>query len=286
MGKEKIAIVTDSTCDLSDEQLKEHEVNLLSLRVVYKDREYIDRLEIKPEEVFESFSREVPTTSLPSPGETEGLFRKLAQEGYTDIISIHISSGLSGTFQMVKSVAQQMKDVVNIEVMDSKSISIGTGLMVLEAQRLVRAGLNLKEIMDKLTALKDVVKVYFVPQTLEYLIKGGRIGYVQGRIGQILDVKPIVTVNQEGKYVTHQKVRGRKRSLDQMVEIAKNHAEGKKIKLGLLHGNTYDEAKAMIDKLTLPNIDVARFGQIGPVIAVHTGPGVIGMAFYDEAYHK
>ncbi|WP_034639677.1 DegV family protein [Desulfofalx alkaliphila] len=282
----KIAVVTDSTCDLSDEQIKDNDIKLLSLKVVYKDRQYIDRLEIKPEDVFAGFAKEIPKTSMPSPGEVENLYRKLADQGYTDIISIHISSGLSGTYQMVKAVGQQLKDLINVEAVDSKTISIGSGLIVLEASRLVQAGMGLKEVMQKISKLKEEIKLFFVPETLEYLIKGGRIGYVKGRIGEILNVKPIVSVNDEGKYYTYQNVRGRRRSLAAMVEIAKEYAAERRVKLALLHGNALQEAKEMVDKLNLPNIDIVRFDQIGPVIAVHTGPGVIGLAFYDEDYDK
>lgn len=276
----RIAIVTDSTSDLSEELLRENNIRLLPLKVVYNDRQYIDRVEIQPQEVYENFDKEIPKTSMPSPGETAALYRSLAEEGYTDVLSVHISSGLSGTYQMARAVAQQLKDVINIEVIDSKALSWGLGFLAVEAANMVKSGVSFDELVDKINTMQRNIKVFFVVKTLEYLRKGGRIGYVAGTIGEMLNVKPIVSINEEGKYFTYEKVRGRKRSLDRLVEIVQSYAEGKKIKAALVHGGALEEAKGVLEKLKHPNIDVTAFGQIGPVLVVHTGPGLLGIAFY------
>ncbi|MBM7855675.1 DegV family protein with EDD domain [Desulfohalotomaculum tongense] len=278
----KIAIVTDSTCDIAKEQIEKYGIKLLPLKIVYQDRQYIDRVEIQPEEVYENFEREIPKTSMPSPGEAISLFEKLAQEGFTDVICIHISSGLSGTYQMVKSVARQMKDIINIEVIDSKALSMGMGFLVLEAKKLVQSGMDFDEVVERVRKLQKKIKVFFVVKTLEYLRKGGRIGYVAGTIGEMLNVKPIISINEEGKYYTYDKVRGRKRSLNKIVEIVKEYAKGKKLKFAVMHGGALEEAKSVLDKLQLPNLDLAAFGQIGPSMIVHTGPGLIGVVFYED----
>ncbi len=282
----KIAVVTDSTSDLSEEQLKANGIRLLPLKVIYKDREFIDRQEIQPEQVYENFAREIPKTSMPSPGEAVKLFQKLADEGFTDVISIHISSALSGTVQMMKTVAKQMKDVINIEVIDSKSVSIGSGFLALEAKRLVGEGRSFSDIVEQIQALQKKVKVFFVVKTLEYLKKGGRIGCVSSTIGEILNVKPIISVNEEGVYYSYQNVRGRKRSLDKLVEIVKDYAKDKKISLAILHGDALEEAQSIRERLKLPNIELKLFGQIGPVIAVHAGPGVVGVSFFEQVGDK
>ncbi|MTI80249.1 MAG: DegV family protein [Firmicutes bacterium] len=278
----KIAVVTDSTSDISEDKALEYDIKLLPLKVVYHDRQYIDRVEIQPEEVYRSMEEETPKTSMPSPGETINLFHKLANEGYTDVIAIHISSGLSGTYQMVKSVAKQMKDTINVEVVDSKALSLGLGFQALEARRLVQQGMSFNEVVDKVRSLPERVRVIFVVKTLEYLRKGGRIGYVAGTIGEMLNVKPIISINEEGKYYTFDKVRGRKKSLNKLVEIVKEYAKDKKLKLAVMHGDALEEAKMIADKLKLPNLDIVSFNQIGPVMVVHTGPGLIGVAFYED----
>lgn len=278
----KIAIVTDSTSDLTEEQLKEHDIRLLPLKVVYSDRQYIDRLEIQPHEIYERLEQEIPTTSMPSPGEAMALYRSLADEGYTDVLSVHISSGLSGTCQMARAVAKQLKDIINVEVIDSKALSWGVGVLATEAAKLVKAGVSFETLVDKINALQKEIKVFFVVKTLEYLRKGGRIGYVAGTIGEMLNVKPIVSINEEGKYYTYEKVRGRKRSVDRLAEIVLEFAKGKNIKAAVMHGNTPEEAKRVLEKLRLPNIEICAFGELGPVMAVHAGPGLLGVAFYAE----
>ncbi|MEG6616562.1 DegV family protein [Peptococcaceae bacterium 1198_IL3148] len=280
-NKQKIAVVTDSTGDLSEQQIKEYDIKLLPLKVVYSDRQYIDRVTIQPDEVYASFEKEIPTTSMPSPGEARAMFEQLAQEGFTDVISIHISSGLSGTYQMVKAVAQQMKDKINIEVVDSKALSLGLGFLVLEAQSMISSDRSFEEVVTRVRQLQQRIKVFFVVKTLEFLRKGGRIGYVAGTIGEMLNVKPIISINEEGKYYTYQKVRGRKKSLDMLVQIIKEQAAGKNIIAAVMHGDAEEEARGVKEKLTSPNIDIRGFGQISPVMGVHAGPGLIGVAFYE-----
>ncbi|MBO8138449.1 MAG: DegV family protein, partial [Desulfotomaculum sp.] len=278
----KVAIVTDSTCDISKEEFKKYGINLLPLKVVYNDRQYMDRVEIEPQEVYDSMKNETPKTSMPSPGEAVNLFEKLAKEGFTDVIAIHISSGLSGTYQMVKTVARQMKNIINIEVIDSKALSLGLGFLVLEARRQIEEGIDFEEVVKRLRGLQKKVKVFFVVKTLEYLRKGGRIGYVAGTIGEMLNVKPIISINEEGKYYTYDKVRGRKRSLNKLVEIVREYAEGKKLKLAVMHADALEEARSVAKKLQLPNLDLVGVGEISPAMVVHAGPGLVGVAFYEE----
>lgn len=282
----KVAIVTDSTCDISKEEFKKYGINLLPLKVVYNDRQYMDRVEIEPQEVYDSMKNETPKTSMPSPGEAVNLFEKLAKEGFTDVIAIHISSGLSGTYQMVKTVARQMKNIINIEVIDSKALSLGLGFLVLEARRQIEEGIDFEEVVKRLRGLQKKVKVFFVVKTLEYLRKGGRIGYVAGTIGEMLNVKPIISINEEGKYYTYDKVRGRKRSLNKLVEIVREYAEGKKLKLAVMHADALEEAKSVAKKLQLPNLDLVGVGEISPAMVVHAGPGLVGVAFYEENKQK
>lgn len=282
----KVAIVTDSTCDISKEEFKKYGINLLPLKVVYNDRQYMDRVEIEPQEVYDSMKNETPKTSMPSPGEAVNLFEKLAKEGFTDVIAIHISSGLSGTYQMVKTVARQMKNIINIEVIDSKALSLGLGFLVLEARRQIEEGIDFEEVVKRLRGLQKKVKVFFVVKTLEYLRKGGRIGYVAGTIGEMLNVKPIISINEEGKYYTYDKVRGRKRSLNKLVEIVREYAEGKKLKLAVMHADALEEARSVAKKLQLPNLDLVGVGEISPAMVVHAGPGLVGVAFYEENKRK
>ncbi|MDI6706280.1 MAG: DegV family protein [Bacillota bacterium] len=141
---------------------------------------YTDGVDITPEEVYDSLPREIPKTSLPSAGKILELLAKLKEEGFMDIISIHISSGLSGTYSMVKNLEENARKIgLNLHVIDSKSLSIGLGFLVMKAAQLIENNTPLPEILSSLNRLKEEIKVFFVLKSLEYLRKGGRIGLVE-----------------------------------------------------------------------------------------------------------
>ena len=278
----KIAVVTDSTCDLELDVIKEHGIHVLPLRVVYADRDFKDRIEITPQQVYDSLDQELPKTSLPSPGEVIDLFNQLKAEGFTHIISIHISSGLSGTFEMIKQVASEIKGIT-IEVVDSKALSMGLGFPVLEAVKAVKANLPFEAVLERVNSVIKRIKVYFVLSTLEYLKRGGRIGYVSATLGEILQLKPIISINEEGKYFTITKVRGRKQSLSKMFELLQEKIKGSLANVAIMQGAAYDEAMELVEKVKgLKNVKQIVSMQIGPVMVVHTGPGLVGFAYYDE----
>lgn len=276
--KEKVAIVTDSTCDLDQQVLREYDIKVLPLKVVYpNNEEYLDRVEISPLQIYERMPAEIPSTSLPSPGQIMDLFKKLQEEGFTHIISIHISSGLSGTFNAVRIIAREFQNMV-IKVLDSKALSLGLGIPVLEAAKTLKETHSFKAALDRATDVIDHMKVYFVVATLDYLKKGGRIGYVAGTLGELMQIKPIISINEEGKYYTYDKVRGRKKSILRLFEIAEKEISKKKVNVAVMHGGAEEETGELLNKIkALPNVEKTYSGQVGPVIGVHTGPGLIGV---------
>ncbi|AQS57750.1 DegV family protein [Desulforamulus ferrireducens] len=275
--KEKVAIVTDSTCDLDNEVTQEYDIKVLPLKVIYPHREYLDRIEITPQEVYEQMPEVIPTTSLPSPADIKELFTKLQKEGYTYIISVHISSGLSGTYNVVRTIARDFPDMV-IEVLDSKALSLGLGIPVLEAAKTLRETNSFQAALDKAKRTIENIEIYFVVSTLEYLKKGGRIGYVAGTIGEIMQIKPIISINEEGKYYTYDKVRGRKKSIQRLFEIAKEKIGDKTVSVAVMNSAAQEEASELWEKIkALPGVVKTYTGQIGPVMGVHAGPGLIGI---------
>ena len=282
MGK-KIALVTDSTCDISDELLNQYDINILPLKVIYKDKEYSDRVDITAQEIYNNLPVEVPTTSMPALSDIINLFNKLKNEGFTHIISIHISSGLSGTYDIIKSAAEEFKDII-IEVVDSKSLSMGLGFPVLETAKAIKNSLSFESVIEKAKEAISNTETFFVVATLDYLRKGGRIGHVSGIVGEFLNVKPIISIGDDGKYFTFTKVRGRNQSLSRILDIVKEKINciGKKIDVAVLHGGAEIEAKDLLDKIKkLPYINDTFFGQISPVMGVHTGPGLVGVIVYN-----
>lgn len=280
--KEKVAIVTDSTCDLDQALIRQYNIKVLPLKVIYPDnKEYLDRIDISPDEIYNRMPEEIPTTSLPSPAAIIELFKKLRVEGFTHVISIHISSGLSGTFNAVRGLAKEFDDMV-IEVIDSKALSLGLGMPVLEAAKILQEKGSFKVALQRAKEILNSMEVYFVVATLDYLKKGGRIGYVAGTIGEIMQIKPIIAINQEGKYYTFDKVRGSKKSLLRLFEIAVKSIGSRKVNVAVMHGGAEEATKAIIEKFkNLPNINKVYSGQVGPVIGVHTGPGLIGICISD-----
>ncbi len=281
MANEKIAIVTDSTCDLDQEFIREKGIFILPLKVIYPDKEYLDRVDIQPTEIYSRFPNEIPKTSMPSFGEIIELFKQLKDTGYNKVLSLHVSSGLSGTFEAVKAAAQQISDM-DIQVIDSKALSLGLGFLVNQATRLKEAGCIFDEMVHTIKKAQQEIKVFFVVKTLEYLRKGGRIGLIEGALGDLLNVKPIVSINEEGKYYTYAKVRGRKRSLEEMIDIVKGYIGTKTVNLAVMHGDAEEEATEVKEALTSHldgQVKEVFFGQLGPSMVVHAGPGLIGVSF-------
>lgn len=148
---------------------------------------------------------------------------------------------------------------------------------------MINAGKGFEEIVKELPKIRDKIKIYYVLDTLKYLIKGGRIGKVSGSIGELLNLKPIISINEEGVYYTHSKVRGRNQSLSKIFDIAKESLKEKRAKIWVLHGGAKEEGQELYKKIQeLPNIIQLGFSDISPVAGVHTGPGLIGVTIMTE----
>ncbi|MFZ7131438.1 MAG: DegV family protein [Eubacteriales bacterium] len=278
----KIALVTDSTSDLNQEEIKKYNIQVLPLKIVYSDKEYTDRVDITPEEVYNNMKNEVPTTSLPTMEDIDRLFVRLKEEGYTHVIAITISTGLSGTHNSVRLVSENHPEM-KFEIFDSLALSLGAGAIVLECGEMVHSGKSFEEIVELLPRIRDKIKIYYVLDTLKYLIKGGRIGKVSGSIGEFLNLKPIISINREGIYYTYTKIRGRKQSISKILEIVKETLEEKKAKIWVLHGGAKEEAQELYKRvMELPNIIKVGFSDISPVAGVHTGPGLIGVTIMTD----
>jgi len=276
--KEKIAVVTDSTCDLSSEILEEQEIEFLPLKIIYENNQYKDRVDIKPQTVYDNFEREIPSTSMPTPAEVREKYLELHEKGYTHIISIHISSGLSGTYNICQMVADQL-DEITVQVIDSKMLSMGLGRLVLYTKELIDSNQHsFNEIVDKVEIKKEEIDLYFIVDTLKYLKKGGRIGKVRGTIAELLNIKPIISINEEGEYFTFDKVRSRKKSITKLINLAKEKINEGFCYVDVMHADAKEEAVDILDKLKdLPTVKDTVLGEISPAMVVHSGPGLIGV---------
>lgn len=273
----KIAIVSDSTSDLPLESINKYNIRVLPLRVIYTDGEYRDRVDITPEEIYSRFEEEVPTTSLPSPQDTVDLLNQLKQEGYTHVIVVTISSGISGTMNMLKSITDSYEGLI-FEVIDSKLLSMGAGFAIIEGAKELEKANDFEKTVNRIKSVLNKTKIYYVVKTLEYLKKGGRIGKVEGTIGELLNIKPIISMNEDGVYYSYKKIRGRNRSIEELLDIIKESAMDKLVNIAVAHGDAFEEAQELFKKVrTIKNIKDTVFTQISPVLVVHTGPGLIGV---------
>ncbi len=278
-NKEKIAILTDSCCDVPKELAEQYHMYVLPLKIVYKNKEYLDGVDITPQEVYDRLKEEIPTTSLPSGDVFLQTLDQIKADGYEKVIAVTLSSGLSGTNNMLHLIAEDYEGL-EIYILDTKNIAIAAGFHAIQAARYLESGYSFVEIQQKLEQDIPNSKVFFVVETLEYLQKGGRIGLVASLFGNALNLKPVISCNEEGIYYTVTKVRGRKQSISRVMDLAIKYAQGhKRINLAVCHGGAPEEIKAVEDyiKEQLPDHEVFITGQISPVLGVHTGPGLIGI---------
>lgn len=279
MAEEKIAILVDSGTDVPREYRDKYHMYVAPLTIIYKDAEYRDGVDIQPEDVFARFAEEIPTTSLPSPATVADLFKQIKADGYDKVIAVVISSGLSGTFGAISSMGPAPEGLETCYI-DTKNIGIGSGLTAIRAGELIEQGLPFAEVCRRVEDVARHTTLFFCVSTLEYLIKGGRIGLVVGMLGTLLDLKPVIACNADGIYYTVAKARGRKKSLALALEKAVEYAAGaKEYNITVMHGAAKEEADALMAamKERLPDYRIAVEGQITPALVVHTGPGLIGI---------
>lgn len=279
MADERIAILVDSGTDVPKEYRDKYHMYLAPLSIIYRDAQYRDGIDIQPEEVFARFAEEIPSTSLPSPSTVAEVFRQIKADGYDKVIVVCISSGLSGTFELLSSFGPSPEGL-EAHYVDTRNIGIGSGFSAIRAGELIEQGLGFAEVCREVEKAAGNTKLFFCVSTLEYLVKGGRIGLVSGMVGTILDLKPVISCNEDGIYYTVAKARGRKKSLrlalDKAVEFA---ASAKEYSITVMHGNAKQEADELLAamKERLPGYRLAIEGQITPALVVHTGPGLIGI---------
>lgn len=276
----KIRIVTDSTSDLPLQYAAKNEVCIIPLYVNFPDATYRDGVDLLPSQFYpmlEKSQDQLPKTSTPTRDDFVNTYRNLLEHGY-DVISIHISSGLSGTVAVAESAAREFKD--KIRIFDSKSISLGIGLQVKEAVEMVKQNFSADKVISRLYDIRERTEVLFSLDTLKYLEKGGRIGKVSALLGNILNIKPVIRV-ENGIYIPLDKVRNQQQAARKMVEyMKKTLGDNLPINIAVAHGAASEAAhnlKNMVEEAVDKKIDYLQ--EVGPVIGVHTGPGTQGLAF-------
>jgi DegV family protein with EDD domain len=275
-----IRIITDSTCEAPPEVLRHPALTVVPLSVVFGQEALRDGIEITREQFWARLpsANPLPTTSQAAPSDFLSLFEAFTQAG-DEVITVVISSKLSGTHSSAV-VAYESNPGWAVDVIDSKSISVGLGLLVQEALRMLDAGATRGEITARLLALREQIRLVFVLETLEYLQRGGRIGKAQAFVGTLLKFKPLLGI-VDGEVVPVARVRSRAKALEAAHELLVQQVEarGANVRMALTNALSPEEAWTMGARLSKA-FETADFfvADLGPVIGVHVGPGTVGAA--------
>ncbi|MHB1006121.1 MAG: DegV family protein [Chloroflexota bacterium] len=275
-------IVSDRAMDMAPEQMAGLEVHQAGLTLTLDGVTYESGVDIQPDEFYRLLGATsgFPTTSQPAAGEFAALYRRLAQTD-PDILSIHISSGLSGTLSAAKMGAAMVPEA-NVTHWDSRTLSGAEGWQVEMAARAVKAGWGLDEVLALLERVREASETYFTVATMRYLIHGGRVSHLKGLLASVLNIKPIIAVDKEsGKYVQRGQARTLQQALRQMGElVGQRYPRGTALRLQVLHGNNPEGAAALRDQLSeMFECNWLPSGPIAPVLGAHTGPGLVGIVF-------
>ncbi|WP_125588083.1 DegV family protein [Companilactobacillus jidongensis] len=276
---ERIAILVDSCCDIPEEYLEKSGIYELPMQIIYKDKTYLDRKDITAVEVYDGLDKEIPKTSLPSGESINQTLDEIAADGYDHIVAISVSSGLSGTYNFLKVLLED-DDRFTFTAFDTKQVAVAAGLIAVGAKDLVDAGKSYSEVIAGVAKMIENTVVYFCIPTLEYLRAGGRIGLVTSVVGSMLKLAPIITCNREGIYTTAAKARGMKKGQRLMLDLAKDFiGDHKDYLLAVGHGADEEMGQRMVKLLDENGIHGTKqfFGQVGPALGVHTGPGLVGV---------
>ena len=280
MENNRIAIITDSGTDVPQALVDRYNMYVVPLLVNYDDVSYRDGIDIDVNQICDRLKKEIPTTSLPSIDAIRETFDMVIADGYREAVVVTISSGLSGTFNAMRIVSDSYSDRLDVRLVNTLNIDIGAGFSAIRVGELIEQGLSLDEIEE---AMKDAVsntKVFFCVRTLEYLIKGGRIGLVAGAVGSMLDIKPIMSCNEDGVYYAVAKTRGRKKSLKRALKEAASYAaQFIEYNVAVVNVQCQDEADMIVSHIkdSFPGVKEIFLSAISPALIVHTGPGLIGI---------
>ncbi len=279
----KIHVVTDSGGDLPKEVREQFNISVVPLSIQFGDDIYRDGVDMQVDEFYEKLRTGdvLPSTCQPSPADFVELYESIAEPG-DSIISIHLSSKLSGTYQSAVLASSMLPDL-DITALDTNSASIGIGLVAIAAAEALQQGKSKEEIVAVAETAIEELNVFFMVDTLEYLKRNGRIGRAQAMMGTLLNIKPILTL-EEGIVAPFEKARGKakalKRILEAVGEIQQKYPD-RKFRFGITHAESLEDAERLEERVRdqFPVHDVF-IGPIGPTIGVHVGPGTLAVLFY------
>lgn len=279
---QKIKIVTDSTADLTQDVIEKYGIHVLPLSISVNGQTYLDRVDLQPDEFIEEMikSEELPKTSQPAMGTFVEMYDKLGEDG-SEVLSIHMTSGMSGTVATANSAAS-MTDT-KVTVVDSQFITHALAYQVIEAAKMANEGRSLEEILKRVDEVRKNTRLYVVVDTLENLVKGGRIGKGKAFIGSLLNIKPIASL-EDGVYNPVTKVRSQGQIVKTLAKLFEEDTAGKVVKaVAIPHAKAIplaENVKAAVEKVS--GFAHSEIFFTTPIISTHTGPGAIGFMYLAE----
>lgn len=275
---EKIALIVDSGADVPPAVLAAHpNIAVVPLTVRLNGQEYRDNVDLTPDEFYAALSAQrLPQTASPAPATVTGTLEVLFAAGYTRVLGITIASALSATYQTFRLASSEFAEG-QVMVLDSKSAGIGTGLVVAQAAALIAAGLDFPAVIAGTQAAIAHSHVYLYLPTLTYLQAGGRIGRVAGTLGTALNIKPLLTVNEQGEITPIAKVRSEKKTVAKLIDVAIAAARPDAV-IAVAHGANPALLHSVTQQIQAAGRPVTYVGSVSPAIGAHTGPGLIGVA--------
>jgi DegV family protein with EDD domain len=278
----KIKVVTDSTADLSQDILNKYDIHVIPLSISIDGKTYLDRVDLTADEFIDKMLQadELPKTSQPAVGAFIELYDRLGEDG-SEIISIHMTGGMSGTVSTARSAAGMTN--TKVTVVDSMFISHALSYQVIEAAKMVQEGHAVEEIIKRLDEVRTNTNLFVVVNTLDNLVKGGRIGRGKALIGSLLNIKPIASL-EDGVYTPVAKVRSQNQIVKTIAKYFEEHTAGKTIKaVGIAHARALplaDAIKGAVEKVS--GFQGAEIYDTSPIISTHTGVGAIGFMYFAE----
>lgn len=282
MNSQKIAILSDSCCDLPQSMARERGFFLVPLRILTSNGEYADGIDIFSSDVYRRLDAgEILRTSLPLGATVEHTLDAIRDAGYEKVIALMLSSGLSGTYNLLRVTAEQRSDL-EIAVFDTKSGSLGVGAVIFQLLEDIEGGMSWGELIHTRTPrLLANTYPFFSVDTLEYLHRGGRIGRITAMAGTMLNIKPILSFAEDGQLSSVAKVRGMKQVQEKYIELIRTRKDGhKRFNLAVAHGGAGPAMSELRRRMEaeFPGFDHFWAGEIGATLSVYIGPGVLGAA--------
>lgn len=276
-----LKVIADSTCNLSQETLDEYDIRIAPIPIQFGDETFEEGVDIDRDLFYKKIEETgiIPKSSQPTPAWFGRYYKELHQQGHS-ILVITVTGKHSGTFNSA-TMAKSLAPEADVHVFDSKSISLGTGWMVLEAVRAIKAGVSQSDVVSQIEAIRERARLFMTPATLQYLQMSGRVGTLQGALASLLSIKPIIHL-KDGLLEVMGNVRTRGKSLDQLI----NHLEEAvgttaPVNLAVIHARAREEGLSVLERAkNVFNVQEALFGDLVASLSAHGGPGIIGLFAY------